>query len=217
MDWLILLIIIIIVVILCKLFWNPGHFIGWVMGGAENGADDIVGGARPKSGKKSILRVKDLQKHPRSRSEAEAIQHLEQLTGKKFPTVNPSWLKWKGQALELDGYNEALGLAIEFSGPQHTKWVPSKELYTDYFERIVRDVVKKRVCKKHKVKLIVLDVSLPSKYWRAYIASRLHDLGIAGQVRPADYIPEQVVIPYRNPQIEQELGLTVDMSRAQKI
>jgi hypothetical protein len=159
------------------------------------------GGGSRRGGR---LRVKDLTKHPRSMSEAEVVRYLEQITGDKFPTAYPKWLSWKGKHLELDGFNGKI--ALEFSGPLHTKWTPGKEAYTDYFERVVRDVVKRRLCKKHGVKLIVVDASLPSRHWRNYILSRLADFGLVD--RPSIYIDEQVAEPYRNEQLEAELGLT---------
>lgn len=143
---------------------------------------------------------KNLQVNPRSKSEATVIRHLEQLTGKPFPTVIPSWLGY-----ELDGYNEELGIALEFSGPLHTKWTPTFESYEKYFERVRRDRYKLEKCAEHGVKLIVVDMSLPQRHWRDYVASRLYDYGV--RARPLNYIDVQTAIPFRNEQIERELGL----------
>ncbi len=179
--------------------------------------DDIpiifnVTGGGVGSKKQKTTRIKDLDKHPRSKSEAEAIRLLENCVNAKFPTVYPKWLMWRGHTLELDGYNEKLKLAMEFSGPLHTKWNPSYESYLIYFSRIVRDVVKQRMCKKHGVKLIILDVSLNKLHWNNYILSRLFDYGM--KEKPVVYIEEQQFIPYRNPQIEAELGLNAEMDAA---
>ncbi len=165
----------------------------------------ITGGAAVRNRKRVNTRNrsdhhKDLSKHPRSKSEAVAIMHLEQLTGKKFPTVVPAWL-----GLELDGYNAELGIALEFSGPLHTKWTPTYESYAKYYERVMRDQKKITVCAENNVRLIVLDMSLPSRHWRNYIASRLYDYGVLP--RPIEYIAEQTAVPFRNPQLERELGL----------
>jgi hypothetical protein len=133
--------------------------------------------------------VKDLGKHPRTKSEASIIKYFEEITGHKFPTVVPKWLAWKGKHLELDGYNDKLKIAVEFSGPLHTKWYPDKEPYDKYFTRIVRDIVKKKLCKRKGVKLIVIDVTLPPQHWRDYIKSRLYDIGYLKD-RPVPYIEE---------------------------
>ncbi len=152
-----------------------------------------------------VSHFKNLSKHPRTKSEARAIGMLERITGKKFPTVNPSWLVWKGARLELDGYNKGLGIAIEFSGPLHTKWFPNVEPYEKYFGRLQRDLVKKCLCKKMGICLIVIDMCLPTAHWTNYIKSRLHDFGLRD--KPDAYIEEQTAVPYRNPHLEAELGL----------
>lgn len=167
-------------------------------------------------GNQSNLRIKDLQKQPRTKSEEGVIKQLELITGKKFPTVYPKWLVWKGKTLELDGYNEEMAIALEFSGPLHTKWYPEREPYTKYFERIVRDVVKKRLCKKHGVSLIVVDMSLPAIHWKEYLRSRLFDLGFIKE-KPLLYILEQTAEPFRNEQLEKELGLTQELACAKKL
>lgn len=149
--------------------------------------------------------VKDLRAHPRTRSEAAVVAVLEELTGAKFPTVNPDWLIYKGRTLELDGYNADLRLALEFSGPLHTKWFPNKESYAAYHERVMRDRAKLRICRKHGVTLIVVDSSLPRTHIRAYLRSRLFDAGHIAE-RPGDYIAAQTHEPYRNPQLERELS-----------
>lgn len=154
-------------------------------------------------------RFKNLTENPRSKSEAEVIKILENITKRKFPTVYPDWLKLCGKSLELDGYNAELKLAVEFSGPLHTKWTPSLEPYEKYFERIVRDIAKKKLCADHGVGLIVLDFSLPSRHWTAYIKSRLYDLKYV-ENKPIDYIDEQIIKPYRNKHLEKELKLELD-------
>lgn len=171
----------------------------------------VIRGGRAKSS----LRVKDIKKYPRTKSEAFAIEILESITGEKFPTVNPDWLVWKGRTLELDGYSDKLKIALEFSGPLHTKWYPEMEPYEKYYERIVKDIVKRKLTKKHNVKLIVVDISLPKTQWRNYIMSRLYDIGII-EDKPLEYISEIIVKPYRNKQIEKEINLT-DIECAKKL
>lgn len=156
--------------------------------------------------------VKNLSAAPRSKSEAYAISLLEELTGAEFPTILPSWLTWKGRKMELDGYNEKLKLALEFSGPLHTKWTPTAEPYEKYFARIVKDVAKRKLCKRRGVRLIVLDMSLPRHHWRTYLASRLADYGMGP--RPAAYIAAQKANPFRNKPLERELGLSAEWKAA---
>lgn len=179
----------------------------------------------PKRGGRARARAivyKDLTKHPRSKFEAAVIQMLESITGLEFPTAYPPWLTWRGHNLELDGYNGKL--AIEVSGPLHRKWTPTMESYPHYFNRIVRDVVKQRLCHKNGVTLITVDSALPREHWRNYLISRLYDAGawpahgsVGAAARPPGYISEQTFDVYRNDQIEAELGLATEMCAAQRV
>lgn len=216
MEWILVILLVVIAVLLAVYLYRAIR--SRVMGSFLQSAiiDEVArkyGGRNPHN-KHGNLRIKDLQKHPRSRSEAEVIRYLEEITGDKFPTVYPNWLVWRGKTLELDGFNGKI--ALEFSGPLHTKWNPQFESYIEYFERVVRDVVKLRLCKKHKIPLIVVDASLPSRHWRTYLLSRLFDIGVVKE-KPIPYIEEQVAEPFRNPQLEEELGLGGEMKLALKL
>lgn len=150
-------------------------------------------------------KIKDLAAHPRSKSEAAVIRIAEQLIGCPMPTVNPHWLTYEGKTLELDGYCESKRIALEFSGPLHTKWYPRKETYKQYHTRVIKDQIKIQKCKENNVCLIVIDMRLPVQHWRPYIQSRLHDFDPSTYFMPANYINEQNVEPYRNPELEKEL------------
>ncbi len=157
--------------------------------------------------------LKDLRLHPRSKTEAKIITMLEEITHAKFPTVNPNWLCWKGKSLELDGYNAGLKLAIEVDGWWHHHWESDKESYKDYFERLIKDVVKNRLCKRKGVYLIRVDSKLPSRHWRTYLVSRLFDTGFIKE-EPSGYIAKQHYESFRNEVLEAELGLLKDMEIA---
>jgi hypothetical protein len=186
-SWIIVVIIfIIIIAILTAILIKNRYFTADVV-------YEFIGGGERR--RKHI--VKDLDKYPRSKSEKLIIDILENITAKKFPTVRPAWLVYNGSQLELDGYNEELKLAIEFSGPQHVKWTPGAEPYEKYYERIMRDVAKRDLCDREGVILIVVDSSLPRHHWRSYLKSRLYDAGILENMPPV-YLEEQVVHPWRN-------------------
>lgn len=155
------------------------------------------------------LRRKDIVKvdEQRSRSEEVAVAHIERIMGKPFPTVRPAWLIYNGHQLELDGYNEETQTAIEFQGPLHDKFYPTKESYSSYYDRLLRDQFKIAACKKRGVLLVVLSYHLPSHHWANYIKSRLVDAGKIDKLDPAHYIDVQPIVPYRNEHVEAELGL----------
>jgi len=188
-------------------------FVGGSDGGDKVGGRRKVGKKKRKSNNSGVV-VKDLKKYPRSKSEAQVVKYLEEILGSKFPSVNPDWLVWRGKTLELDGFNG--DVALEFSGPLHTKWFSNYETYAKYFGRIVKDIVKLRLTKKRGVHLIVVDASLPSRHWRNYVLSRLYDFGKV-EDRPYGYIYEQTPEVFRNFQLEEELGLTAEMDAALKL
>ncbi len=170
-----------------------------------------------KQGGKDV--VKDLSLYPRSKAEAGAVKELESILGVSCPTVNPDWLVWKGKTLELDGYchtKDGKKVALEFSGPLHTKWSPHKEPYEQYFARIVKDIVKRKMCKRHGVVLIVIDMTLPRYHFNAYIKSRLYDAGLL-QDEPRNYIAYQKAKPFRNKQLEKELNLYGEIKAAKSL
>src|ERR1700743_3949531 len=111
----------IVVIILLLLLFLPLCPSEFTTGGSRG---------RPHSYHGGILRqdkTKDLKAYPRSRTEQCAVEILEKITKKRFPSVNPAWLMYQGKTLELDAYNEEEGLAMEVQGPLHTKFYPKIE------------------------------------------------------------------------------------------
>ena len=81
---------------------------------------------------------------------------FEQIFKVPFNRIKPSWIRNKrGYKLELDGYNEKLGVAFEYQGEQHYKAL----FYDDkksLSKRISHDRLKKSLCKKNNVSLIII-------------------------------------------------------------
>lgn len=71
--------------------------------------------------------------------------HFESLFGVPFPKARPTWL----DGLELDGYNELLGVAFEHQGAQHN----GKGRYSNDLV-LQRDIKKRRLCRRRGVRLI---------------------------------------------------------------
>lgn len=144
------------------------------------------------------------QQPTRTKSEARVIETFERILGYELPTAHPEWLVRHGKRLELDGYNEKEKLAVEFSGPLHTRFIKT-ESYPAYYERLCKDVLKKIMCKRRGVDLIVIDMFHLCDNLEGYIRSRLSDIGRVE--RPYDYIPEIHIEPYRSPALENIGGL----------
>lgn len=95
-----------------------------------------------------------------SRGEMECRRVAEEITGLPFPKCRPNFLKNEitgGHNLELDCYNEQLGIAIEYNGEQHYKYIPFFHKTKDTFYNLkYRDDMKKRLCQENGVRLIIV-------------------------------------------------------------
>lgn len=95
----------------------------------------------------------------RNKGEAFLRQAIQELTGAIFVKNRPEWLRQKnGCKLELDGYNESLGLAFEYQGAQHHRFIPFFHGDESKFEhQKKKDAFKVKACKKNKVFLLVVN------------------------------------------------------------
>jgi Cft2 family RNA processing exonuclease len=92
-----------------------------------------------------------------SKGEKKCREIMQKMYNLSFPKVRPAWLRnpHTGKRLELDCYNSALGLAVEYDGQQHQAYNPhfhsSKKQWQ---EQVFRDKVKDFLCDQHGVRLI---------------------------------------------------------------
>lgn len=102
---------------------------------------------------------------------------IETLTGCKFRSVYPIWLKnpLTDRSLELDGYNEKLSIAFEYQGQQHYSQVKRFQPTEDKFQmQIFRDQVKKSLCDEHGITLIIIPYTISTYMIPMYIHEKLH-------------------------------------------
>lgn len=108
---------------------------------------------------------------------------LQELVGVPFYTVRPSWLTnpLTGRCLELDCYNDQLHLALEYNGKQHYKDVPCFHKGKDRAleMQVFRDEVKKTLCDKHGVTLIIVPYTIKAYNLTSYILGKLHRIGLS--------------------------------------
>lgn len=94
-----------------------------------------------------------------SKGEIECRRVLEKMFNKPFNKARPDFLNNPVTGgnfnLELDCFNDELGLAVEYNGVQHYKFVPffhkNKEAFLN---QKYRDDMKRRICKEYNIKLI---------------------------------------------------------------
>jgi len=101
---------------------------------------------------------------------------LEKMYGLPFTNVRPNWLKnpKTGRNLELDCYNDEIKIAVEYNGIQHYEWPNFLGTDKSVFEKqLERDTLKKELCRKNGVFLIIVPYHVKFKDIPKYIAVRL--------------------------------------------
>jgi len=169
-------------------------------------------------------KVKDIYNFPASKFENMVRKEVEIITGYKFPTLLPDWLKSvRGKVMEFDGYNEELHLAFEVQGPQHTLFDKKyHKNYETYFKTLQNDKEKRALCEQYGVGLIIIDYKVPKHLIHNYIISRIYDLctkksltllncqklrPVILKARTIGYLEKITNLPFRNPDLEKELNL----------
>lgn len=103
-------------------------------------------------------------------------QVLEKFYQQPFPRARPDFLKnpETGYNLELDGYNENLGIAFEYNGIQHYTY-PNRynKNETEFIQQLRRDQFKKEVCDKMGIYLIIIPYHVAHNQIENYIFERL--------------------------------------------
>jgi hypothetical protein len=141
----------------------------------------------------------------------------------RFYTMYPSWLRWRGKELEIDGYNVWLGLAFEVQGPQHTEFNNKLDSdYKAYYKRLCNDAAKRKLAREYGVGLISVDYRVPKHLLDDYIKSRIYDLcnqkNRPTKMRcellepisthmPTNYIAKIEPVPYRDEKAEKLYSL----------
>jgi hypothetical protein len=109
-----------------------------------------------------------------SKGETVCIDYISQLFNAKFNKIRPKWLinNCTGRSLELDGfYNK---IAIEYNGMQHYKFVPYfHKTYNEFKQQLYRDKLKKELCIRNKVYLLIVPYWICINDIPAYIYCKL--------------------------------------------
>ena len=114
-----------------------------------------------------------------SKGELECRRSIELLTGKLFPKARPDFMKndITKSNLELDCYNDAMKIAVEYNGEQHYKYNPYFHKSKEAFHNgKYRDDIKRRLCQENGIKLIIVPYTVPLESIEKYIKQRLLDI-----------------------------------------
>ena len=118
-----------------------------------------------------------------SKGEQQCRKVLENIFRKPFNKARPDFLRNPVSGgnfnLELDCYNKELGIAVEFNGIQHYKYVPffhkNKE---SFMNQKYRDELKERMCKDNRILLILVPYTIKIENIENYIITELRKNGI---------------------------------------
>lgn len=111
-----------------------------------------------------------------SKGEAECRRCLESIFGVPFPKARPAFLRnpVTGHCLEIDCYNPALKLGVEYNGQQHYSYSPffhrNSEASTN---QKYRDELKRRLCSENGVSLIEVPYTVKIEHIEPYLYNAL--------------------------------------------
>lgn len=119
------------------------------------------------------------KKNGSSKGEEICRQVLEKIFRKSFNKCRPDFLRnpvTENFNLELDCYNEELGIALEYNGEQHYKYIPyfhkNKEAFLN---QKYRDELKRRMCSDTGIILIEVPYKIKHEQLESYIISELRN------------------------------------------
>lgn len=88
-------------------------------------------------------------------------EYFEYFTKRPFVRCYPKWLRTTNTRMQLDGYNDELKISFEYNGKQHyedVNWYGRKLCYVNVANR---DELKRKLCEKNNVKLLVIKYDIP--------------------------------------------------------
>lgn len=105
---------------------------------------------------------------------------------KPFVKARPDFLRnpVTKENLELDLYNEELGLAIEYNGIQHYKYnsFMHKNSSDRFQNQQYRDLIKQDLCQKAGIKLIIVPYTIPHEKISDFLYQEFKRLGFEPRV-----------------------------------
>jgi hypothetical protein len=119
------------------------------------------------------------KRNAQSKGEKRCCEVMEELFGLPFITIRPDWLNKnyylggsidRRNNMEIDCYNESLGIGVEYNGIQHYVWPNfTGQTYEEFKRQIERDQLKVDLCDRHGVYLITVPYKVPLDEIKDYI------------------------------------------------
>jgi hypothetical protein len=119
-----------------------------------------------------------------SQGERVCKEYLERVFERPFEKSRPPFLHnaVTQDVLEIDLYNADLRLGVEYNGRQHYEFVPYFHTTRDKFQtQRYRDHMKKELCAKNNVMLIVVPYTVPLKNIPSFLENELRQRGLFPQ------------------------------------
>jgi hypothetical protein len=136
--------------------------------------------------------------------EGETRAALERLLGKPFVEVRPAWLRntvhETGRNLEIDCFNEELGIAVEHNGIQHVQYPnPFHKTLEEFTAQVQRDVLKRQVCEARGLVFIVVPHTVARKDIEVFLHRELLQRGVLQKCNVTRRTPSQGSHPRPGP------------------
>jgi hypothetical protein len=123
--------------------------------------------------------IKKKKTNTSSAGETECRRVAEFLTGYKFPTARPDFLRNEitNTNLEIDCFCAELAIGIEYNGRQHYEYIPHFHQSKDAFYNMkYRDQIKKQLCEKNGITLIIVPYTIKIEDIEAFIMQKFDAL-----------------------------------------
>ena len=116
-----------------------------------------------------------------SKKEEKCREILQRIYQKPFPSVRPNFLKnpATGMNLELDCYNESLGIALEYDGLQHSVYLPyfHRKGPNEFLYQTKKDQWKTQKAKENNITLIRVPYWVTDEQLETFIRNKLRETG----------------------------------------